>query len=74
MSDVRGVMLDIVGDDIEEIAKSLATVIGWGNGAVFDDEHRCGCMACEQERDDVRAALLTGIAQIIVRRETRLQP
>lgn len=63
----RKVMLQLAGDDIEEIAVAMQKVIGWGNGAVFEAEHRCGCPGCEQERDDVRAALLSAVAPIVAR-------
>lgn len=64
---VREAMLDLAGDDVDEIALALGKSIGWGNGAVFDKEERCECPACEQERDDVRAAILSAVAPVLHR-------
>lgn len=67
MTELRDAMLDLAGDDIEAIALLLGKHIGWGNGAVFDPEDRCNCPKCEQERDDVRAVILSAVAPVFTR-------
>jgi hypothetical protein len=67
VTETKKAMLDLAGDDVDAIAALLGKHIGWGNGAVFDEESRCECPACEQERDDVRAAILSAVAPVLAR-------
>src|SRR3990167_2528384 len=71
--DLKGAMLDLAGDDVEAIALLLGKHIGWGNRAVFgDDDEKCGCPQCEQERDDVRAVILSVVAPVLAALRTRI--